>query len=34
MAFKDALIVEDQLFFDTRPFEALTRANAAAKQKP
>jgi hypothetical protein len=34
MAFRDGLIVEDQLFFDTRPFEALVRARAAAKERP
>lgn len=34
MAFKDGLIVDDELFFDARPFEALSRSKAAAKEKP
>ncbi len=30
IALRDGLIVDDQLFFDARPFEALMRAKAAA----
>jgi len=30
---KDGLILEDELFFDPRPFEALARAKAAAQSK-
>lgn len=31
MKLKDGLIIEDELFFDARPFEALARARAAAQ---
>ena len=34
MAFKDGLVVEDELFFDARPFGALTRSKVAATEQP
>ena len=33
LALKNGLVVDDELFFDTRPFEALARARAAAQGK-